>query len=193
MTEYYLHTEAYYQFMTGTGDPGAADVAPLGPKANEEDTAPLAETGQTPQSAGPPLAANNENDAPSMIQHLRRALLPGQRAAASGQREYDPPNNEPYYQVDVQEDEEPDWGRDSESEGCAQPRESLDTKPEAAANGPTVPLGHQRPAEPEGPPPDTATAKRRPTEAWKKQRNQEDRAKWRARRAEKRRRGQAPG
>ena len=40
---------------------------------------------------------------------------------------------------------------------------------------------------------DTATAKHRPTEASKKQRNQEDLAKWRARRAEKRRRGQAPG
>ena len=59
------------------------------------------------------------------------------------------PNNEPYYQVDVQEAEEPDWGRDSESEGRAQ---SQDAKPEAEDNRPAVPLGHQRPAEPEGTP-----------------------------------------
>ena len=222
MTEYYLHTEVFYQFVS-TGDPRAADAAPPVQETNEEDTAPLARTGKTAQNAEAPLqAANNENDAPSTIQDLPNVEPYYQvdeqeteepNTAADNQNTIQHvPNSVPYYQNDVQETEEPDWGRDSENEGSAHQQESLDAKPgaednsraTAAANpgdrrdrerGSAVPLGQQRPAEPEGLPPprrrgrsetdarDATTATRRPPDALQRQRNQRDRAKWRAKRA----------
>ena len=135
MTEYYLHTEVFYQFVS-TGDPRAADAAPPVQETNEEDTAPLARTGKTAQNAEAPLeAANNENDAPSTIQDLPNVEPYYQvdeqeteepNTAADNQNTIQHvPNSVPYYQNDVQETEEPDWGTGLRERGECPPTRKL--------------------------------------------------------------------
>ena len=216
--------------MKGTGHPRAADAAPPVPEASEEDTAPLSqERGRQHRTQ----RLHHKQRTTRTMRRSRTCPTPSPTTRSTRRRPRSPawqrtrttqrvPNSMPYYQNDEQETEEPDWGRDSENEGSAHQQESLDAKPgaednnraTAAANrgdrrdrerGPAVPLGQQRPAEPEGPPPsrrrgrsetgagDATTATRRPPQALQQQRNQRDRAKWRAKRAEKRRRGLVPG